>query len=535
MPVLPSPVYAREKRRSPHEQPRCQVIRLGFRQSVRLAIALVLVALSSAATAATAERIVVGLSGRGTLIEGTVIEAGKRSAPTVILIGGLNADKETVSSVRAEAKAFEATPAARRPFRLIAIPLANPDGAALQFPPTGVAYRDYAESNVLWRWLGVHGPDLVIVVGSDEVGLAAALSQQRVAEVGRIPARDAAPKPGLLSTIIGPPARSEAHTELDRRRARSPRQLAEELAQYYGRDFDQPWYIQAVALIGQLRLGHLEEVKRLAEPYVDGSKDSLARPNSLVLAGHIVFTELARRTGDPRYVKLVQRVADLGFDADGKMKESMPYHEEYSDSVFMGTTIVAQAGALTGERKYFDMAARHVAFMQRLVLRPDGLYRHQPLTDAAWGRGNAFPALGLALTLADFPRNHPAYRELLSSYRQLMQALAGYQDPDGLWRNVIDYPGAYPEYTATAMIGFSMLRGVREGWLSKRKFQPLVDKAWQAILARSGANGHLVDVCESTTRLKSVDEYLHRAAILGPDPRGGAMALLFATEMAGLR
>jgi unsaturated rhamnogalacturonyl hydrolase len=496
----------------------------------------VLVAISRVAPAATAERIDVGLGTRGTLIEATVMEAGKRSAPTVVLVGGLNGDsEETVSSVRAEAKAFEAMPTALRTFRLIAIPLANPDGAALQFPPTGVAYRDHPDSNALWRWLGVHGPDLVVVVGSDEAGLAAALSQQSVAEVGRIPARDAAPKPGLLSTISGPLSPSEAHRELDRRRARSPQQLAEELAEFYGHDFDQPWYIQAIALIGQLRLGHLEEVKRLAEPYVDGSKDSLARPNSLVLAGHIVFTELARRTGDPRYVKLVRRVADLGFDADGKMKESMPYHEEYSDSVFMGATIVAQAGALTGERKYFDMAARHVAFMQRLVLRPDGLYRHQPLTEAAWGRGNAFPAIGLALTLSDFPKDHPAYRDLLRSYRQLMQALARYQDPDGLWRNVIDYPGAYPEYSATAMIGFSMLRGVRAGWLPKRKFQPLIDKAWQAILTRTGANGHLVDVCESTARQKSVEDYLLRPATLGPDPRGGAMALLFATEMAGLK
>jgi unsaturated rhamnogalacturonyl hydrolase len=501
----------------------------------RTIAALSIVISSAAQAAAGAEHMDVGLSGSGALIEATVVEAGKRSAPTVVLVGGLDKQSASTSSVRAEAKAYEATPASRRPFRLIAIPQANPDGAALQFPPTGVAYRENPESNALWRWLGVHGPDLVIVVGNDASGLAAALPSQAVAEVGRIPARDVTAKPGILTGVIQAIPPSEAHSELDRRRARSPHELAEQLAQYYGHDFDQPWYIQAIALIGQLRLGHLEEVKRLAEPYVDGTKDSLARPNSLVMAGHIVFTELARRTGDPRYVQLVRRVADLGFDADGRMKESMPFHDQYSDSVFMGTTIVAQAGALTGERKYFDMAARHVAFMQHLVLRPDGLYRHQPLTDAAWGRGNAFPAIGLALTLSDFPKDHPAYRELLRSYRQHMDVLARFQDPDGLWRNVIDHPGAYPEYSATAMIGFSMLRGIHEGWLPKKKYQPIVDGAWQAILTRTAANGHLVDVCESTARMKSLDEYLKRAALLGPDPRGGAMALLFATEMAGLK
>ena len=155
-----------------------------------------------------------------------------------------------------------------------------------------------------------------------------------------------------------------------------------------------------------MRLGDLDDVRRLVEPYVDGTKDSLAQPNSLVMAGHIVFTELARRTGDPRYVAAVRKVADLGFDASGQMLEAMPYHDEFSDSVFMGTAIVAQAGALTGERKYFDMADRHLRFMQRLDLRPDGLYRHQPATDAAWGRGNGFAALGLALTLVGAAARH---------------------------------------------------------------------------------------------------------------------------------
>jgi hypothetical protein len=44
----------------------------------------------------------------------------------------------------------------------------------------------------------------------------------------------------------------------------------------------------------------------------------------------------------------------------------------------------------------------------------------------------------------------------------------------------------------------------------------------------------LIDVCESTNKQKTLDDYLRRAAIVGRDVRGGGMALLFATEMAGL-
>ncbi|MEN9706231.1 MAG: Unsaturated rhamnogalacturonyl hydrolase YesR, partial [Pseudomonadota bacterium] len=298
----------------------------------------------------------------------------------------------------------------------------------------------------------------------------------------------------------------------------------------YGRDFDQPWYIGAIALVARAKLGDLDDVRQLVEPWVNGSKDSLARPNSLVMAGHVVFTELARRAPDPRYVAAVRKVADMGFDAEGGMRESMPYHEQFSDSVFMGTAIVAQAGALTGERRYFDMADRHLRFMERLDLRPDGLYRHEPTTDMAWARGNGFAALGLALALSELPADHPGHAHALGAYHRLMSALLRRQTRDGLWRNVVDHPGTYAEFSSTAMIGFALQRGLARGWIHGRRWREATDRVWVAVNSRSSSSGRFIDVCESTAKMRAPEDYLHRAALLGEDPRGGAMAMLFATE-----
>ncbi|HTX24038.1 MAG TPA: glycoside hydrolase family 88 protein [Steroidobacteraceae bacterium] len=494
-----------------------------------------LLALLVALALHAAEVLDIGLTGRGALIAGTALPGRSSASPTVLVIGGLSGRDASVAVVDHAARAFAQEPENRRAFRLIAIALANPDGAALQFPPEGVAYRDHPESQALWRWIGVHAPDLVLIAGRDAFGLAPALSNSAVAHVGRIPAR-AGFGPGDLAKLRAqdlPP--SEAHREIERRIARTPLQLATELAGDYGHDFDAPIYINAIALDAQLRLGHLREVERLVQPYVDGARDSLARPNSLVFAGHIIFGELARRTGDPRYLARLRAAADYGFEPDGRMKEAMPFHGGFSDSLFMGTVILAQAGALTGERKYFDMAARHVAFMRNLDLRGDGLYRHHPGTDVAWGRGNGFPAIGLALTLSDFPHDQPDYRWVLEAYQAHMAKLLAFQDADGMWRNVVDYRGSYSEFSATAMIAFAMLRGIEQGWLARDPYRRAVERAWRAVLARTGKDGGLVDVCESTARAKSLDDYLQRAAILGPDARGGAFALLLATEMAGLR
>lgn len=472
----------------------------------------------------------IGLSARDTLIEGVSVPGRASSNATVLIVGGLSGRGPSVAAVRKAVEAFRHEPRRRRAFRLIAIPLANPDGARLAFPPSGTAYRDQPESHALWRWIGVHAPDVVLVAGPDEAGLAAALSRESVAEVGRIPAR--AWQSGDLERLAAAPIdASEAHREIDRRLARTPEELAQELARHYGHDFNQPLYIEAIALIAQLRLGRLEQVERLVAPYVDGSRDSLAHPSSLVFAGHLLFGELARRTGDPRYLARVRAAADYGFDSQGRMLDAMPFNGGFSDSLFMGTDILTQAGALTGERRYFDMAARHIEFMRRLDLRPDGLYRHHPGTDVAWGRGNAFAALGLALALSDFPPDHAAYARIRREYRALMAVLLAYQDSDGMWRNVIDVPGAYSELSATAMIAFAMLRGVERGWLPERRYGAAVERAWRGVLARVGPDGRLVDVCESTAQARTLDDYLRRAAILGPDPRGGAMAMLLATEL----
>jgi rhamnogalacturonyl hydrolase YesR len=497
------------------------------------------VSLLMPAQAVAGERWTIGLSTSGAPIEAVAIEGRSASSPTVLLVGGLQRPDQSSDAVARETAAFETVPQNQRAFRLIAVARANPDALPLQFPPSGVAYREQIESHVLWRWLGTHAPDLVLVAGTDQ-GLVAALSQDNVIDVGGIPSRQVDASTRFLQSLTAPIPFSSAHQEVERRLARSPRALAEELSRVYGQQFTQPNYIAAMALVARLRLGQRDEVARLMEPYLSGAQDSFARPSQSSLASHLLFVEYARRSRDDRArasraQALVVRAASSGFTENGELREFMPLHGGWSDSFFMDVPILAMAGALTGERRYFDMAARHVAFMQKIVLRPDGLYRHQASAEAAWGRGNAFAALGMALTLSDFPKEHAAYPRLLASYRAHMTALARFQDENGMWRNVIDRPGAYPEYSATAMIATAMLRGVRNGWLDKETYEPLVQKAWTAILSRTGAEGLLVDVCESTgTRGLTDQDYLRRAAILGKDDRGGGMAMFFATELAGL-
>jgi len=75
------------------------------------------------------------------------------------------------------------------------------------------------------------------------------------------------------------------------------------------------------------------------------------------------------------------------------------------------------------------------------------------------------------------------------------------------------------------MIASAMKIGVKQRWLNRRKFSPAIQRAEKAIWSRTSPSGELIDVCESTGKQKTLEDYLKRKAIRGRDPRGGAMAL----------
>ena len=528
----------------------------------------------------------IGVTRKGTEIPAWVGEplSLKNHRPRIVLVGGLDrSSQSTLAVIRALSwwDSDQSEPY-RQKFDLSAVSAVYPGSfdsppAAASFPPTGTAYSDAKnpEAIYLWRWLGMAGADWVVDVrhgqnawklakfqhpkrdalqqelsaqDADEGSLASALAKHAACETGTIPAAqvETSADGGFLKTLLdalqktGFQGPSPSRQTLQKRLSRSPLEAAQQLSKHYGHDLNQVAYIPALALVARLQLGeltddpkHQKDVERIVKPYFDGQKNPLPKSGS-TLSGRLVFTELARRSQGQkreRYLQLAHTAADLGLGEDGAAKRNMPFHNEMSDALFMGGPILAEVGQLTGREAYFDACSHHFRFMQKRVLRKDGLYRHSPLDEAAWGRGNGFPALGLALALTAWPQDRPDREVWRKAFQSHLQALKKHQSPSGAWRQVIDR-GAYREFTCTCMITFAMMRGVRMGWLKAEDYEPAIEKAWAAILMRTARDGRLVDVCTGTGKQKNLRAYYDRKAILGKDARGGAMALLAAVERA---
>jgi len=201
--------------------------------------------------------------------------------------------------------------------------------------------------------------------------------------------------------------------------------------------------------------------------------------------------------------------------------------------MFMAASVLARSGVRAGHGGDMDVAARLLLAYAERLQQPSGLFNHASNGPAAWGRGNGFAALGLVETLTRMPAGHTSRARLLEIYRRQMAGVRSNQAPDGSWREIVDEPGAYREETATAMLLTAMARGVRLGWLDA-SYRSVVERAWRALAAHVADDGTLVDVCTGTGAGPTRRYYFDRAAITGPDDRGGAMALLGSMEMAEL-
>jgi unsaturated rhamnogalacturonyl hydrolase len=202
--------------------------------------------------------------------------------------------------------------------------------------------------------------------------------------------------------------------------------------------------------------------------------------------------------------------------------------------MFMSGVVLARTGRLSGHEADFDVAARLLTAYASRLQRPDGVFNHAVEGPIAWGRGNGFAAMGLTEVLTAMPAAHRQRAKLLEIYRRQMAAAKTAQAPDGTWREIIDDTAAYREETATAMLLTAMARGVRLGWLD-RSYAPAVQRAWRALAAHVADDGTVIDVCASTGSGPNRKYYFDRPAVTGADDRGGAMALMAATEISAMK
>ena len=118
----------------------------------------------------------------------------------------------------------------------------------------------------------------------------------------------------------------------------------------------------------------------------------------------------------------------------------------------------------------------------------------------------------------------------MEGYLRMMHALLTWQGEDGLWRQLIDHPEAWPETSGTAMFTFALITGVKNGWLDAATYAGPARKGWLGLVASLDANANIRNVCEGTGKKNDLPYYLARARRTG-DLHGQAPLLWCAAAL----
>ncbi len=342
----------------------------------------------------------------------------------------------------------------------------------------------------------------------------------------------------MISTVAQTKGTSATRVNFEEK-AMDSKVAIQQLLDVYGRKMDSISYIPALAVMSQITCHHLgfknaldgDATRKVVEPLL---KKKLPNSGSGI-AGNLVFvTHLMHPLYPVEYQQACrERIWDVAELVETNPTEykgfrMMPFHSEMSDAVFMGGPILSLAGSL-GKSQYFNACISHLQACSEMNQLDNGLYRHSPLDQTAWGRGNGFAALGAAMSLVQVPQNTKGWDESKARFVKHIDALIKHQGPTGSWHQVVDRPESYPEFTSTCMIASAIKIAINGGILEADDYFQILNKAEQATLRRIAPDGSINNVCTGTGKQKDLRAYYDREALQSQNDRAGAMALVFLT------
>jgi unsaturated rhamnogalacturonyl hydrolase len=223
---------------------------------------------------------------------------------------------------------------------------------------------------------------------------------------------------------------------------------------------------------------------------------------------------------------------------DGTLARPRPLRNSvWADDTYMSIPFLAQMGALSGDRKYFDDAAGQMLhFADHLFVPSTGLFTHHWNTGNPddepryyWGRANGWCTVSLVELLDVLPEDHPLRGRVLRLFRTHAQALASLQAGDGLWHQMLDRTDSYTETSCSAMFTYALAKGINRGWLDVSAYGPVALEGWNGLSTRVDNEGHITGTCIGTSYADDNVFYYHRPA--ADDIHGYGPTLLAGSEM----
>jgi unsaturated rhamnogalacturonyl hydrolase len=212
------------------------------------------------------------------------------------------------------------------------------------------------------------------------------------------------------------------------------------------------------------------------------------------------------------YIELYEKYHDPVMIAPIRERmENLTRHEDnpdkllwwWCDALFMAPPVLTALNKAEGKQSFLDFmdrewwitSARLYDTQNHLFFR-DASYigKHEANGKPIfWSRGNGWVMGGLVRVLTDMPADYPSRPKYLAQFKEMAGAIAALQGSDGLWRPGLLDGAAYPlpENSGSAFYTYALAWGINQGILDRRKYLPVVEKAWAGLTSHVYADGRL--------------------------------------------
>lgn len=168
------------------------------------------------------------------------------------------------------------------------------------------------------------------------------------------------------------------------------------------------------------------------------------------------------------------------------------------DAIQMAMPVYAQMYKITGDRKYIEHAMKMYRWSRNecgggLFNEADGLwwrdadyvppYKEKDGKDCYWSRGNGWVLAAYVRVMNMLSPKDKIYKEIKKDYLMMCEGLAKCQRTDGFWNVSLVSPVTYggPETSGTSLFLYGISWGIQKGYLKNKIYQPIADKAWEAM------------------------------------------------------
>ena len=291
-------------------------------------------------------------------------------------------------------------------------------------------------------------------------------------------------------------------------------------------------YHQGVFLAGVCQTWRLTGEQKYFD-YIRAWVDSCIRPDGNIIGfnpgqlddlqpGVLVFP-LYEATGEEKYSLALDTIAHYmattATTPEGGFWHKAWYRNQmWLDGLYMAGPFMSEYGAKRGRPDMLDQVIFQAKMMREKTRdEKTGLWRHawdyerrQPWADPVtgkspefWGRSIGWVPVALLEDYEFMPEDHPGREALAEIACELLEALLKYQDPSGLWYQVVDKgdrPENWLESSCTCLYAAALCMAVRLGLMDKTRLEP-AKKAIQGLIDRLGEdeNGLLIgNVCVGT-------------------------------------